>query len=101
MAAGAGQPRANFSHPSTSLHTQPAGSCAHAGYESDAASVDAAPRGICHARVMDGVRHWSPGSRAFLAAAKLIRDILKQISKDQVKTIGRSSFEFLKYFPRP
>ena len=50
---------------------------------------------------MDGVRHWSPGSRAFLAAAKLIRDILKQISKDQVKTIGRSSFEFLKYFPRP
>ena len=79
MAAGARQPRANFSHSATSLHAQPAGSRAHTGYGSHAASCDAAARGICHARVMDGVRHWSPGPRAFLAARMAIRDILEMI----------------------
>jgi hypothetical protein len=34
---------------------------------------------------MDGVRHWSPGARTFLAAVKLIRDILKPNFKDQVE----------------
>jgi hypothetical protein len=28
---------------------------------------------------MDGVRHWSPGTRAFLTARRAIRDILEKI----------------------